>query len=197
MAYAVEPGTNNLVLIVPSQLAAAPITPPDIGAPEYGRMSWDIADAISSYSAGQQVTATIDLWNPSEIDRLYGAAYYFINPDGAVVEEDYIHFITGGMDFSVFILHAESPDHMVTSVIFSAPGAGYKFGLRLLELEMQDSVAVVKGEVSRLEVLLGGSRSSSGTSIVDTLLPAMVAVGMMGVMAKLVSNPGKLPTGGK
>ena len=174
---------------LPLQLPTIPIIPPDPSAQAYGMMTWNLPSAID-YSANQEVTGVMEAWNPTSVDRLYGIAYYFVNPEGTVVTQDYLYFTTGVMEFAAFILHAGAPEHMVTSVLFKAPEIGYRFGLRMLELETVDSEAAVKYETSRLEILLGGAGSISigGGGILDIVIPGMLALTLVAVATKTVSK---------
>lgn len=176
-----EPG-----FLAPQQLSTIPIEPPDPAAEAYGRMAWDLPSAIA-YSPYQEVTAYVEAWNPTSVDRLYGITYYFIDPQGTVVIQDYLYFTTGGMNFAAFILHAGAPEHMVTTVAFKAPGVGYRFGLRLLELEMVDSQAAVKYETSRLEILLGGV-STDESGILGIVVTGLMAVTFAAVVTKTISK---------
>lgn len=174
-------------LIIPQQLPTAPILPPDPEAEAYGKMTWDLAQAID-YAPYQEVGAIVEAWNPTDTDRLYAIAYYFINPQGAVVTQDYLLFTTNGVQFASFILHAGAPEPMVTIIAFKAPSGGYKFGLRMLELEMVDSTASVKYETSRLEVLMGVSQN--GSASIMPAITGLLAIALVGVSVKALSEGG-------
>lgn len=187
-AIAITSGTVEPRFLVPQQLPTIPIEPPDPAAEAYGRMIWDLPSAID-YTPYREVSAVLEAWNPTSIDRLYGIAYYFINPQGTIITQDYLYFTAGGMEFAAFILHAGAPEHMITTILFKAPSAGYRFGLRMLELEIVDSMAAVKYETSRLEILLGGV-SINGGGILSALVPGLVALTLVAVTIKTVSKIG-------
>lgn len=175
-------GENDVhvaVGIAPLQLPVAPIPPPDPEFEAYGKMEWDLPAAMD-YAPYREITAVVEAWNPSDIDRLYGMEYYFVNPDGAIAGHGYLAFVANGMQFYSFILHAGAIEPMVTSVVFKAPATGYRFGLRLLELEMVDSMATIKRETSRLEVLLGVR--GNGMAVFTPVLAGLVTIAMLGVM---------------
>lgn len=183
-------GAIEPVFIIPQQLPTMPIEPPDPAAGVYGMMTWDLPSAIA-YSPYQEITGILEAWNPTSVDRLYAIAYYFLNPQGAVVTHDYLYFTMGGSAFSTFILHAGAPERMVTTVLFKAPGVGYRFGLQMLELEAVGTEAVVKYETCRLEILLGGEGTDDGigrNSILDVIIPGMLAVTLTAVVAKTISK---------
>jgi len=150
-------------------------------------MQWDLPAAVD-YVAYREVTAILEAWNPSGVDRIYGLEYYFINPDGVIVGQDYITFVADGLGFAMFMLHAGAPEPMVTVITFKAPATGYRFGLRLLELEMVDSVATIKYETSRLEVLLG--TRDNGMDIFTPVLTGLIAVAIVGSIATGISKGG-------
>ena len=174
-------------LIIPQQLPVAPILPPDPAAEAYGKMTWDLASAIA-YAPYQEVGAIVEAWNPTDTDRLYAIAYYFINPQGVVTTQDYLVFTANGTQFASFILHAGAPESMVTIIAFRAPSGGYKFGLRMLELEMVDATVLIKHETSRLEVLLGVSQNGS-----ESIMPAitgLLAIALVGASVKALTEGG-------
>jgi len=190
MTMAIIRGELEPRVVIPQQLSTIPIAPPDPAAQAYGKMTWDLAPSVA-YSPSQGITAIVDLWNPSNINRLYGVAYYFVDSQGVVVAQDYLYFDAGGVKFSAFIMHANAPEHVVTSVTFSAPGVGYRFGLRLLELEMVGTSAVVKYETSRVEVLMGGEGevgNGSQGGLLNIIIPGMLAVTLVAASAKAVSK---------
>lgn len=177
-AGAVEP------LATPLQLPTIPIDPPDPSAEVYGRMIWDLG-AVVDYTPYQEMTAITEAWNPSGFDRIYAIAYYFMDPQGSIVAQDYLEFTAGGTLFTVFLLNAYAIEHMVTVVTFKAPGIGYKFGLQLLELEMIEGAAAVKYETSRLEVTLGESSNGGMSEFpLTSMLGAMIVLVPMAMMAK-------------
>lgn len=188
MAVIVIGGGVEPRFLIPQQLPTVPIEPPDPAAEAYGRMTWDLPSVIA-YTPHREVSAIIEAWNPTSINRLYGIAYYFIDPQGTAVAQDYLYFTAGGMEFVAFVLHAGAPEHMVTTILFKAPDTGYRFGLRMLELEMVDSEAAIKYETSRLEVLLGdGGVSIDGGGILSALIPGLMAVTLVAVTAKTVKK---------
>ena len=177
-----EPG-----LLIPLQMPVSPILPPDPDAEVYGRMIWDLPLSMA-YKPYQEVGAILEAWNPSDTNRLYAIGYYFINPQGAVVTQDYLLFTTNGVQFASFILHAGAPEPMVTIIAFRAPSGGYKFGLRMLELEMVDATVLIKHETNRLEVLLGVSQNGS-----ESIMPAitgLLAIALVGVSVKALTEGG-------
>ena len=178
-SYTVVPG--------PLQLPVAPIIPPDPEFEAYGRMEWDLP-AVMAYTPYQEVTAIVEAWNPSDVDRLYGLEYYFIDPHGVVAKQDYITFVANGLGFAVFVLHAGAPEPMVTEIPFKAPGGGYRFGLRLLELEMVNAEATIKYETSRLEVVLGSR--DNGVSPYTPVITGLMAVAIVSAMATGISEGG-------
>lgn len=188
MATTTMGGAGEPTFLVPRQLPTIPVEPPDPAAEAYGRMTWDLPSAIA-YVPNQEVAVIVEVWNPTGIDRLYGIAYYFVSPQGTVVTQDYLYFTTDGIEFAAFILHAGAPEHMITTVLLKAPATGYRFGLRMLELEMVDSMAAVKYETSRLEVLLGGE-SIDGGGMLGVLVPGLMAVAFVAVATKTVSKIG-------
>jgi len=186
-------GVAKPVYISPQQLPTIPIDPPDPTYEAYGSMAWDLPSSMS-YSPYQEVNAILEAWNPTTIDRLYAIEYYFINPDGAVVVQNYLVFTAGGLEFASFILHVGTPEHLITSVLFQAPSEGYKFGLRLLELEMVNDEAQIKYETSRLEILLGEANSSNtiyGGGLFNIIATGMTTLILMAVATKTVAKISK------
>lgn len=188
MTITVISGIVEPRFLTPQQLPTIPIEPPDPEAKAYGMMTWDLPSTIA-YLPYQEVSAIVEAWNPTSVDRLYAIAYYFISPQGVIVTQDYLYFTTGGIQFPAFILHAGAPEHMVTTILFKAPSAGYRFGLQLLELEMVGSEASVKYETSRLEILLGGVSQDGG--LLNAVIPGMIAVVLVAVATKTISKIGK------
>lgn len=178
-------GTYEPQLAFPLQLPVAPILPPDPEAEAYGKLDWDLPPAMD-YAPYQQVEAIVEARNPTGIDRLYTIAYYFVNPQGVVTAQDYLVFTANGAQFASFILHAGALEPMVTIVQFKAPSRGYRFGLRMLELETVNSSVLIKYETSRLEVSLGVSQNGS-----EGIMPAisgLMAIALLGVSVKTLSG---------
>lgn len=179
----------------PEQLATIAINPPNIYMPPIGSMVWDITDYID-YTADQTIMTDVEFSNPGQAEELYGLVYYFIDPNGNVVAQDYVYFTTGSMQFASFILYPDAPAPMTTTISFSAPAVGYKFGLRLLQLQMNGSVAEVVQEVNRLEVKLGGTNptptpttpSIGLNTVVPMLIDGMIMVSFVGMTMALIKK---------
>jgi len=134
------------------QIPTYPVSPP-AGAENLGKISWDLPEMIK-YVPGAEVSAYVEMINPSPEDRLYCISYYFITPDGIVAEEGMMDFMADSQKFQAFYLPAQGTKPAFTTVKFSASEYDYTFGLRMLLLELTDSTARVIQETSRVQVML-------------------------------------------
>ena len=162
------------------QLPTRPIPPPPVDAQALGLITWDLPKVID-YTPLSTVTANLEMLNPSSEDRLYCIAYYFIDKTGLVADEGIVVFAADSFEFKAFYLPAGGVEPAFTIITFSAPDRDYIFGLRMLLLEMTDSVAVVIEEVSRLEVLLASVQAQNWQ-----LVGSMISIVLLGAMCGIV-----------
>jgi len=154
------------------QIPTYPVSPPS-GAENLGKISWDQPEMIK-YTAGTEVSAYVEMINPSAEDRLYCISYYFLAPDGIIAEEGMMDFVVDSQSFQAFYLPAQGTKPAFTTVKFSASALDYTFGLRMLLLELTDSTARVIQETSRVQVMLASASTyqkhyARGPSIEDFL----------------------------
>lgn len=151
------PAAPRRVTLTALQIPTYPIPPPS-GAENLGRISWDLPEMIK-YVAGAEVSAYVEMINPSDEQRLYCISYYFLSPDGIVAEEGILDFVADTQAFQAFYLPAQGVEPAFTTVQFSASECDYIFGLRMLLLELTDSEARVIQETSRVQVMLASEET--------------------------------------
>ncbi len=139
------------------QIPTYPVPPPE-GAENLGKISWDQPEMIK-YTAGAEVSAYVEMINPSAEQRLYCISYYFLTSDGIIAEEGMMDFMVDSQTFQAFYLPAQGVKPAFTTVKFSASALDYTFGLRLLLLQLQDSTARVIQETSRVQVMLASEET--------------------------------------
>ena len=135
------------------QIPTYPVPPP-VGAENLGKVSWDQPEMIKYDPPGAEVSAYVEMINPSSEQRLYCISYYFLSPDGIIAEEGLLNFVVDTQTFQAFYLPAQGTKPAFTTVEFSTTRSDYTFGLRLLLLELTDSTARVIQETSRVQVML-------------------------------------------
>lgn len=139
------------------QIPTYPVSPP-VGAENLGRISWDQPEMVK-YVPGTEVSAYVEMINPSAEQRLYCIGYYFLAPDGIIAEEGMMSFMADTQSFQAFYLPAQGTQPAFTTVKFSASECDYTFGLRMLLLELTDSTANVVQETSRVQVMLASEET--------------------------------------
>ncbi len=139
------------------QIPTYPVSPPP-GAENLGKISWDQPEMIK-YVLGTEVSAYVEMINPSDEQRLYCISYYFLTPDGIVAEEGLMDFMADTQRFQAFYLPARGVEPAFTTVRFSVSEYDYTFGLRMLLLELTDSEARVIQETSRVQVMLASEET--------------------------------------
>ncbi|GAH81436.1 unnamed protein product, partial [marine sediment metagenome] len=151
------PAAPTRVVLTALQIPTYPISPPP-GAENLGKISWDQPEMIR-YVAGTEISAYVEMINPSDEQRLYCISYYFLSPDGIVAEEGLLDFVADTQAFQAFYLPAQGVEPAFTSVQFSVSECDFTFGLRMLLLELTDSVAEVIQETSRVQVMLASEET--------------------------------------
>lgn len=151
------PSAPRQVVLTALQIPTYPISPPP-GAENLGRISWDLSEMIK-YVPPTEVSAYVEMINPSAEQRLYCISYYFLSPDGIVAKEGILDFIADAQAFQAFYLPAQGVEPAFTTVQFSVSECDYTFGLRMLLLELTDSVAKVVQEASRVQVMLASEET--------------------------------------
>jgi hypothetical protein len=165
------------------QLPTYPISPPT-GGESIGRISWDLPNMIK-YTPGTQVTAHVEMVNPSLEQRLYVVQYYFVDKDGTIAEEDFVHFLAGDNEFIAFYLPPQQTQPAFFDISFSCNELDYTFGLRLLLCEMNDSTASVIQECSRVQVLLA-SESTYNKYQVPSWITIALGVSVLAVSLGII-----------
>lgn len=145
------------VALTALQIPTYPVSPP-AGAENLGKISWDLPEMVK-YVPGTEVSAYVEMLNPSSEQRVYCIGYYFLAPDGIVAEEGIIDFMADSQTFQAFYLPAQGTQPAFTTVKFSASECDYTFGLRMLLLELTDSTANVIQETSRVQVMLASEET--------------------------------------
>jgi len=148
------------VILTALQIPTYPVSPP-VGAVNLGKISWDQPEMIK-YVIGMEVSAYVEMINPSAEQRLYCIGYYFLTPDGIIAEEGMMDFMADSQKFQAFYLPAQGIEPAFTTVKFSASALDYTFGLRMLLLELTDSTANVIQETSRVQVMLASEETYRG-----------------------------------
>lgn len=149
---------SRQVVLTTLQIPTYPVSPPSSGAENLGKISWDQPEMIK-YTAGVEVSAYVEMINPSAEQRLYCISYYFLTPDGIIAEEGMMDFMADSQKFQAFYLPAQGTKPAFTTVKFSASALDYTFGLRMLLLQLQDSTARVIQETSRVQVMLASEET--------------------------------------
>jgi len=144
-------------LLAALQIPTYPIPPPP-EAENLGKITWDQPEMIK-YELGTEVSAYIEVINPSDEQRLYCIGYYFLSPEGIVAQEGIIDFMADSQSFQAFYLPANGEEPAFTTVEFSVSEYDYTFGLRMLLLELTDSEARVIQESSRVQVMLASEET--------------------------------------
>ncbi len=139
------------------QIPTYPVSPPP-GAENLGKISWD-QPVMIKYELGTQVSAYVEMINPSDEQRLYCISYYFLSPEGIVAGEGIMDFVADSQAFQAFYLPAHGLEPAFTTVQFSVSEYDYTFGLRMLLLELTDSEARVIQETSRVQVMLASEET--------------------------------------
>lgn len=145
------------VVLTALQIPTYPVSPPP-DAEILGKISWDQPEMIK-YVADTEVSAYVEMINPSDEPRLYCISYYFLSPDGIIAEEGLMDFVADSQAFQAFYLPARGVEPAFTSVQFSVSEYDYTFGLRMLLLELTDSIAKVIQETSRVQVMLASEET--------------------------------------
>lgn len=156
--------------LVSLQIPTYPVSPPT-GGEALGRLSWDQPEMVK-YVLNTPITAYVEMYNPTAETKLYCIAYYFLSPTGTLVEEGILTFQADSAQFQAFYLPPRAPEPAFTTATFSASEYDYTFGLRMLLLELTDSVARVIQECSRVQVMLASEETYKkhyGPSIWDFL----------------------------
>jgi hypothetical protein len=152
-AIILPPAVTRQTVLTALQIPTYPVSPP-AGAENLGKISWDQPEMIKYDPPGAEVSAYVEMLNPSTEDRLYCISYYFLSPDGIIAEEGLMDFVIDTQPFQAFYLPAQGTKPAFTTVKFSASQCDYTFGLRLLLLKLTDSTATVIQETSRVQVML-------------------------------------------
>jgi len=163
------------------QIPTYPISPP-ADAENLGKISWDQPEMIKYDPPGPEVSAYVEMINPSAEDRLYCISYYFLAPDGIIAEEGMMDFVIDSQPFQAFYLPAQGVKPAFTTVKFSSSKSDYTFGLRLLLLELTDSTAKVIQETSRVQVMLASEETynkhyGKGLPSIEDFLPMIPSLG--------------------
>lgn len=156
--------------IVGLQIPTYPIEPPS-EAEKLGKIVWDLPEMIK-YVPNTNVKAYVEMSNPTPEIRLYAIMYYFLDPEGQLVEEDLLTFMADSTQFQAFYLPPQSPEPAFTTVEFSSSACDCVFGLRMLLLRLTDSIAEVIQETSRVQIMLASEetwREHYGSSFSDFL----------------------------
>jgi len=174
-------GIAHPVIALPRVVAKRPVftslqiptypVPPPAGAENLGKISWDLPEMVK-YTPDAEVSAYVEMINPSDEQRLYCISYYFLSPDGIVASEDILSFMADSQQFQAFYLPAQGVEPAFTTVSFSVSEYDYTFGLRMLLLELVDGTGKVIQETSRVEVMLASEetyREHYGTKFKDFL----------------------------
>jgi len=177
--------TAELKYLAVQQLPTIPIPPAPI-ATSFGTISWDLPKSLK-YTPLAVIDASLQMVNPTSEQRLYSIGYYYLDPNGVVVDDGIVVFKADSFEFKAFYLPAGGANPAFTVVSFSAPDTGYTFGLRMLLLEMTDSVAVVIKETSRLEVLLT-SGTENWNLLGSLMVPAVLLMFMAAMGAMMVKS---------
>jgi len=159
------------VALTSLQIPTYPVSPPP-GAENLGKISWDLPEMVKYEPPGPEVSAYVEMINPSDEDRLYCISYYFLAPDGIIAEEGMMDFVIDNQPFQAFYLPKQGTLPAFTTVVFSSSRSDYTFGLRMLLLELTDSTAKVIQETSRVQVMLASGatyRDHYGTKFEDFL----------------------------
>lgn len=166
---------------VPQQVATNPVPPPDPAPDVYGHMTWDVAPCVQ-YTPGETISATLEYWNPTSISRRYVIQYYFVNSEGVVAGSGYLLFLAfNGINVVDLPPVAEKA---YTNVTFSAPSTGYRFGLRMIEVEeVSEGTFRIIREVAGLETVLADSCASGGID-----LTSLMAIMMMGMVTMKITG---------
>ena len=168
--------------IMPMQLPVYPVYP-EPGAEALGVITWDQPEMIK-YVPETELTAYVEMINPSAERRLYAVSYYFIDLNGTIVDEGFVTFMAGDVEFTAFYLPPQAEDPAFFEIAFSASQADYAFGLRLLLCEMTDDSARVIQETSRVQVLMASEETYNkyqGTDIIPMTI-GLLALVMLGTM---------------
>jgi len=111
------------------------------------------------YTLDTEVSAYVEMINPSTEQRLYCMSYYFLSPEGIVAEEGFMEFVADSQGFTAFYLPAQGLEPAFTTVEFSVSELDYTFGLRMLLLELLNGEARVIQETSRVQVMLASEET--------------------------------------
>ncbi len=156
-AIALPPVATRQAVLTALQIPTYPLPPP-AGAENLGKISWDQPEMIK-YVLGTEVSAYVEMINPSAEQRLYCISYYFLSPDGIIAKEGMMEFVIDTQAFQAFYLPAQGTMPAFTTVQFSVSEYDYTFGLRMLLLELTDTVAHVIQETSRVQVMLASEET--------------------------------------
>lgn len=180
--YGVSPSQVVPGVVAVQQLPTYPVAPTP-GAEALGLISWDQPKMIR-YTPSTEVKAYVEVKNPSVDTLLYAVSYFFLSPDGVIVDEGFVTFLTDSLEFTCFYLPPQAPEPAFFEVRFSASEADYTFGLRMLLCEMTDSSARVIQETSRVQVLMASESTWSKyqTPPWMTGMVAAVALVMVGTV---------------
>lgn len=187
--HGVKPAQAAPKLITVQQLPTYPVAPPP-GAEALGLIAWDQPEMIK-YIPGTEVKAYVEMGNPSAETLLYVVSYYFLDPNGVVVDEGFIKFLTDSLEFTAFYLPPQAPEPAFFEISFSASEADYAFGLRLLLCEMTDSSARVIQECSRVQVLMASESTWNKyqtPSLMMGSVTALMALGMLMVVGMTITR---------
>jgi len=153
VTFTLPPTVTRQVVLTSLQIPTYPVSPPS-GAENLGKISWDLPEMVKYEPPGPEVSAYVEMINPSLEDRLYCISYYFLAPDGIIAEEGMMDFVIDTQPFQAFYLPKQGTKPAFTTVKFSSSQSDYTFGLRMLLLELTDSTAKVIQETSRVQVML-------------------------------------------
>jgi len=183
--YGITPAQAVPGIVAIQQLPTYPVPPP-VGGEALGLLSWDQPEMVL-YTPGTEISAYVEMSNPTAENKLYAVSYYFLDPQGVVASEGYVKFLTDSLEFTCFYLPPQAPEPAFFEIGFSASEVDYVFGLRLLLAELVNDTANIVQECSRVQVLLASQSTwdkYKTPSSMSDLVGAMMVVMMMGMMTQ-------------